>query len=90
MTAQQAADGNIILEKKHSVKAKMFEVKELTTIPAWIVGSKLKIEDTFFTQIVFSLKLKQKLWTHFLGNGMDYYFMEIDLPINLKPETAPF
>lgn len=69
----------------------MYQPEELETKTAWMIGSKLKSEPEFFIQIIFNLSQKQRLWHRFLHDGEhDFFIKEIEVPIRLKPEIAPF
>jgi len=68
-----------------------FNPEELETGKNWILGTKLKSEDHFYLQVVTDYKRYSSLFTKCLNDkNIDFYFMEIELPIKLKPETVPF
>lgn len=68
-----------------------FEPDELQTGKQWILGTKLKSEDYFHVQVITHYKTYSSLFTKCLNDkNIDFYFMEIELPVKLKPETVPF
>lgn len=67
-----------------------FEVDELTTERAWIFGYKLRTQDKFDTQLVYTVKHKQKLWDSFSKSNTQFYIIEIDLPVYIKKDVTPF
>jgi len=72
------------------IEGRMYNPEELETQTAWIAGSKHKSEQVFFHQIVYKLQHKQRLWDFWSKNGIDYFFIEIEIPFRLNKETAPF
>lgn len=72
---------NLYFKKNNMPK---HELPELETKTAWLIGSKLPGEPSFFTQLVFTVAHKQRMWTMFLQNGNDYYITEIQIPFCIK------
>jgi len=79
-----------VLKNKIKMLRQKFEIDELTTVKAWIIGSKTRIEDEFFTQLVYREKHKQKLWDAFSKSNTQFYIMEIELPLYIKKDVTPF
>lgn len=59
------------------------ELELLIKKDAWIAGWKVKEQKTFYTDIVYTLSKKQKMWDYFLKNDLDYFFQEIKLPYEI-------
>lgn len=75
---------------KNNLPGRLFKLKELETVTAWIAGSKHPSETVFFTQIVYTLSHKQRLWDYWDKRGMHFYFQEIELPFKLNHDVTPF
>lgn len=63
----------------------LVKIEETNKAPAWIAGVKFSYELKFHHQLVTSLKLKQKLWQTWQDSKQpcDFYFMEIELPVEI-------
>jgi len=66
------------------------ELQEIENL-FWIMGTKLKEDLYFHVQIIEGYKRYSSLFATCLNDkNIDFYFMPINLPVKLKPETAPF
>ena len=74
----------------NGVPGKKYDVSDLETGKVWLVGSKLPEENEFTHHFVYNEKHRQRLWDHYLKNGMHFFILEVDIPLRLKQDATPF
>ena len=67
-----------------------FEVEELETQKVWLFGYKLRHQEKFDIEIVYTEKRKQKLWDYHSKNNNHFFIQEIQIPVYIKKEVTPF